>query len=417
MENIVFTIVAKNYLPLARALGWSLKNNNTTDLKFIIFLADEPDQTVDLNNPEETIIPVSTIGIENLTDWAFKYNVTEFCTSVKPQCFKYAFNNLGAKKAIYFDPDIFVFNNLEIIFNELDEKEIIITPHYVTPQTQYTGDQVETTTLFVGIYNFGFVAFKNTDGNQLILDWWNNRLSNQCYADRQDAFHTDQKWADFLPVYATETLLISKSIGYNLAPWNLFEREILIDKNILYIKNRLTQKIGILTFVHFAGYDPNDLNLIHKDFWNMPISKYPDYNLVRDVYIKITNQYKFKELRTGSYSYSNFSNGIYIQDYHRRMYRALIEDGATFNNPFNVEDVFYKKLNQYKVLSANSQKKLNRKVYDDFDQQIEKINILLTIAYKLLGANRYFLLMKLFNRYTRPENQVFLLKDKIKKIY
>ena len=417
MENYIFTIVAKNYLPLARALSWSIKNNNSSPVKFIIFLADEPDEGVDLAQDEEIIIPVSNIGISNLTDWAFKYNVTEFCTSVKPACFKYVFNHYNAAKAIYFDPDIFVFNDLGVIFNDLDSKDIVITPHYITPQINYTGDQKESSTLFVGIYNFGFVAFKKTAHNDFLLDWWENRLSDQCYADRQDSLHTDQKWADFLPVYATDTLLISKSTGYNLAPWNLFEREIIADEGSFKVKNKITNTLEPLTFVHFAGYDPNDLDLIHKDFWDMPVTKYPNYELVRNIYTNVTNRYNFAEVRKQKYTYSTYLNDVPVLDNHRRLYRALTENGMVIQSPFSNNDYFYKLLEKKRLISLDKPQKQSRKTYSGFDSKLNKVNKLFRALFKMIGVGRYFLLMKLLNRYSRPENQVFLLDKNLKKIY
>lgn len=415
-KKVVFTIVAKNYLPLARALGWSLREHNKTAIEYIIFLADEEDGLVE-KEEGEVIIPVSSLGIENLKDWAFKYNVTEFCTSVKPTCFKYIFDDLKAESAIYFDPDIFVFNDLSSIFNDLENKDIVVTPHYTTMQKEYSGDQYEGMTLFVGIFNFGFVAFNNTPKNIEILDWWENRLSNQCYADRQDALHTDQKWADFLPVFAGETLHISKSLGYNLAPWNLFEREIFKDDLLLKVKNRFTGKVDLLTFVHFAGYDPNDLQLIHKDFWNLSIAKYPEYDLVRKMYNEVTASYKFKEMKSLPYSYSQFSNGDYILDYHRRLYRSLVENGTMIKKPFDSDDWFYQQIKENKMITKGKPAKLNSKNYNNFESNRNKINTLLKIAFKFLGSSKYFLLMSFLNRYSRSENQTFLLKKDIKKIY
>jgi len=417
MNNIVFTIVAKNYLPLALALEWSLLKNNDADIEFIIFVVDESSNNITYTDNNSKIVPIGLLGIDDLKDWAFKYNVTEFCTAVKPICFKYVFKHLEAKKAIYFDPDIFVFNSLNNIFQSLETFEIVVTPHYINPQTNYTGDQKETGTLFVGIYNFGFVAFKNTYDSIKLLDWWENRLSNLCYADIQDALHTDQKWADFFPVYAGNKLHISKSTGYNLAPWNLFEREILNDGENFIVRNKITNETEPLIFVHFAGYDPNNLDLIHKDFWEMKIDKYPDYKLVRDIYIKVTNQFNFSKLKGMDYAYSCFSNGTYIYDHYRRFYRALTEDGRIIKDPFNADEWFYNKLKAAGLLTKNKPQKLNSKNLSGFEGKVSKIQMLLKLIFKTLGSERYFLLLKFLNRYSRPENQVFILGEKIRKIY
>jgi len=417
MKNCVFTIVAKNYIPLAQALHWSLKKNNDTPIEFTIFVADELDQGFDYSYTGCNVVPVSEIGIESINDWAFKYNVTEFCTAVKPSCIKYLFNHQNANNVIYFDPDIFVFSSLDGIFNDLETHSIIVTPHYNTLQVDYTGDQKETGTLFVGIYNFGFVAFKKTYENFNILNWWENRLSTMCYADIQDALHTDQKWADFFPVYAGNNLLISKSIGCNLAPWNLFEREVLSEEQGFIVRNRITDKREPLVFVHFAGFDPNNLNLIHKDFWAMTIDKYPDYKLIRDIYIEVTNQFNFSKLKGSSYSYSTFSDGVYIHDHYRRFYRALKESGKVINDPFNAQGWFYNKLKREGILSKNRPQKLNSKNVAGFDSKVNKIQRILRFFFKIIGSEKYFLLMKFLNRYSRAENQIFLLGEDVKKVY
>lgn len=412
-KKIVFTIVAKNYLPLARALGWSLKNNNSTDVDFIIFLADG-DAVAESG---ETIVPITSLGLENLDDLAFKYSITEFCTSVKPTCFKYIFQDSEVENAIYFDPDIFVFNDLKSIYTDLILKDIVVTPHYHTKQSEHTGDQSDMITLFVGIYNFGFVAFNNSKANISILDWWEDRLTNQCYADKQDALHTDQKWADFFPVYAGDRLHISPSRGYNFAPWNIFEREVSIVNDKFIVTDRFTGKSEPLTFVHFAGYAPESPELIHKDFWDMGIEKYPEYTLVRDIYDKITAKYEFMEKKKLPYLYAEYTNGVYIHDYHRRLYRALTDSGKVISNPFSSEGWFFQLLLKKKMITESRPAKQNSKTLNNFDGKLSKINKMLKILFKVLGTDKYFLFLKFLNRYTRPENQLFLLDEKRTKIY
>lgn len=413
-KKVVFTIVAENYLPLAQALEWSLNRNNSTEIDFYIFISDQ----INVNYNNDKIIPINKLNIEDLKDWAFKYNVTEFCTAIKPVCFKYLFKELGYEKAIYFDPDIFVFGDLKPIFSQLISHSAVVTPHYITPQVRYTGDQDETGTLFVGIYNFGFVAFKKTQKTLLILDWWENRLSDQCYGDKQDALHTDQRWGDFLPVYLTEELFIAKSLGYNLAPWNLFEREIYLEDNNYKVRNRLINTDDQdLIFVHFAGYDPTDLNLIHKDFRNLTIKKYPDYSIVRNLYNDVLETYSFKTKRLATYGFSQYSDGSFIREYHRRLYRSLVENGNIYEDPFDSNGDFYLLLKKKKMVSFVKTSKLNTKALPSFEKKVKKINFLLKLLLKIIGSDKYFLLMKFLNRYSRPENQLFLLNINKEKFY
>jgi hypothetical protein len=418
--NAVFTIVAKNYLPLAHALGWSLKKQNKTPYNFIIVVADNTiDHSDPIFLPEFNYLSVYDLGLDNLDELAFKYTITEFCTSIKPACFNYFMKHTDGEYFIYFDPDIFVFDDISNIINQFDNKSIVVTPHYTTPEAKYTGDQVDSSTLFVGIFNFGFVGFRKTEYSKTILNWWHNRLMNQAYADYQDALHTDQKWMDFLPAFNNDELSVSKNLGMNLAPWNLFEREILPEKNSakFLVRNKFTNEIFPLVFVHFAGYDPNNENVIHKDFLHLKIDKYPYYKFVRDCYDKITSDYKFKEIKNLPYKFGVFNNGKSIQYYHRRIYRALLEDGQQFSHIFSEKGELYLLFNQANMITNDNPIKYTSKNKEELGNKIKYINKLFKIAYKILGANKYFTFLKYLNRYSRPENQIFLVNKKIDKFY
>jgi hypothetical protein len=418
MKNVVFTIIAENYLSLAQALYWSLKKYNKTPVEFVIFMTDR-ENVFELKNEQRYILtPISALKLDKIEDLTFKYNVTEFCTAVKPSCFKYLFNVLGVEKAIYFDPDIFVFNDILPILQNLEGKEVVITPHHLTPQYNVVSENTEMRRLFEGIYNFGFVACKKSDTTLSLLNWWEYKLRSCCYGDIQDALHTDQKWADFFPIYAKDNLLISRHIGYNFAPWNIFEREVFEQNDKFYVRNRFTKEEDQLIFVHFAGYDPNKLELIHKYLFDKTIRDYPEYNLIRNIYIEITNEFGFGEKKNLPYGFSTFTNGVLIRDYHRRLYRALTEEGNNLPNPFSHKDAFYKLLQKNRLIDKNND--LKRHIAHDlhkFDSKKKKIEMMCRILLRFIGAKRYFILMKFLNRFSRPENQTFLLGKSVQKFY
>ena len=141
MKKVAFTICAKNYLGLALLLEKSINDHNE-DIEFYVFIADEFSKTDNIDVlPKNVIIARDTIGIES-SKWnqmAFKYDLTEFCTSIKPTCFKYIFEKYNPDSCIYFDPDILVYNSLNTIYDILILKSIIVTPHIVTIQDKYSG--------------------------------------------------------------------------------------------------------------------------------------------------------------------------------------------------------------------------------------------------------------------------------------
>jgi hypothetical protein len=124
--NAIFTIVAKNYIGLAQVLGQSIRKHSNVD--FFIFVADEWDE----NNASHLALPANVLFAKkclNVDDmqWnelAFKYNLVEFCTSIKPKCFQYLFHQKGYRHVVFSDPDVFFFNSPDEIFTQLDSCSI-----------------------------------------------------------------------------------------------------------------------------------------------------------------------------------------------------------------------------------------------------------------------------------------------------
>ena len=91
MKNCAFTIVAKNYIGLAQILEKSFLLYNQ-DVDFKIFVADELFDVSENslpNNVYEAKKILKNVPEEQWYEMAFKYNLTEFCTSIKPFIFSY----------------------------------------------------------------------------------------------------------------------------------------------------------------------------------------------------------------------------------------------------------------------------------------------------------------------------------------
>jgi len=425
-KRVVFTIVAKNYTGLATILGNSIKEHSE-DTTFVVFIADEINQ--DFSFPETGfiyLIAKETIAIDNSTwtEMAFKYNLTEFCTAIKPFCFTYLFDKYGAENIIYFDPDILLFSSLNPVWNVLQEKDIIITPHIVTPETIYSGVFPETNILATGIYNLGFIGIKKTPTSTAFINWWQNRLTEKCFIDKIEGLFTDQKWIDFLPaLFDSSKIEISKNLGLNAAPWNFYERKFIKEDGTWYITNRITgQDKDPLIFVHFSGFNYKELNAnaaSNKNIFNLKV--YDDIMPVLESYAAIIKQSDYAAYFNYSYTYGCFDNGQTIVHFHRRLFRRLLMDSNETGNPFLTggKQSFYTMLAKAKlVLSSDlaNVDKLNERNFDSFASKLRTLNILHRSLKKLLGARYYFLFAKLMLRYYRPENQVFLIDKKYMKV-
>lgn len=410
MSNVAFTICAKNYLAQAITLKKSFQKENP-DSDFFIFLSDDVNG---LNKDTVDVITLDDSWIPNWRQMAFKYNVIEFSTSIKPFCFNKLFGEKYSK-VIYLDPDTYVTNSLDEIFGFLDQKSIVLTPHYCNIQNDYTGSITEEEILFVGIYNLGFGAIKNDDVGVKIVNWWMNRLRNKCYADKVDALHVDQKWMDFIPAFFPNDVLITHHLGINPAIWNLHERELIIaeDKSF-FIKNNETKEVFPLLFFHFSGFDPFSPKLINRRHPKYNTDVYPSYIPLFDEYVKGIYENGYDVFSKMSYSFNAFENRENILPIHRRLYRVL-ENEVTDLNPFSEKGVFYNIIKKNKLLSGVQSNSFS--IYTEKDREkrgaLEKIIVrFFKILKSILGVKYYFTLLAFLNNFTRLEKQVFLVKRK-----
>ena len=418
MKKAAFTICAKNYIGLALVLEKSIKEYNE-DIEFFIFVADEiiaEDKIINL--PKNVLVAKDLIGInpKTWTQMSFKYDLTEFCTAIKPSCFKYMFEKINADRCIYFDPDILVFDSLDCIYNNLIEKSIMVTPHITTIETKYTGKLSERNLFYSGMFNLGFLGLKRDNVSSKMLDWWENRLEDKCFQNMMENYFTDQKWMDFLPSFFPNDLLVSSNLGLNVAPWNFYERKVSERDEKFFISNRITQNESYefpLIFIHFSGFNYKFLiddkvsqgNIkdleIYADF-KYPIEKYINY-------LKQSDFFKYYQLK---YSYNFFSNGIPISIIYRKLFRRLLEDGKIDSNPFDSGSIFYKQLKKGKVLKENLLATDKVSITSN-NYNVEKkailINKMLYFIFRLVGVNKFFLLTRLMRLYSKTENHIYLI--------
>ena len=133
-KKCAFSICSKNYLSQAFTLRESFIKYNP-GIDFHIFLADEYDAK--LLDEYKFIIQLSNEIVPGWEDMAFKYDVIEFNTSIKPFCIDYLLKKY--ERVIYLDPDIYVVSSLDTIYEMLNDKDFVITPHFNHIEINFTG--------------------------------------------------------------------------------------------------------------------------------------------------------------------------------------------------------------------------------------------------------------------------------------
>src|SRR5271166_28339 len=224
-EFAACTIIAKNYLPMARALAESWYAAHP-DCPFFVLLLDSPNGFFHADREQFHTVTVPELEIPNLRGFLFKYTILEASTAVKPYLLDYLFRRYSIQKLLYLDPDILIFRPLEPLRQRLETANVLLTPHLLSPLPNDGRGQTDHDILQAGTYNLGFLGIRNSPESKHLLRWWSDKLYHYCVVSFQDNLFVDQRWMDMVPgLFAGVEILRDR--GFNVAYWNLHERTII----------------------------------------------------------------------------------------------------------------------------------------------------------------------------------------------
>lgn len=409
--NCAFTICAKNYLAQALTLKESFLKHNPS-LNFFIFLADKIDGVEDVDG----VLALDKSWIPDWVNMAFKYDVIEFNTSIKPFCFGKLFKD-GYEKVIYLDPDIYVTRPLNFIYECLNDKSVVLTPHYCDIEEHFDGAVSEETFNKVGIYNLGFCALKNDKVGQEIAKWWQNRLQYKCYSQSSEGLFVDQKWIDYIPGFFPDATCVSSHHGMNVAIWNLHERELFIDDRQGYmIRRKMTGDEFPLLFFHFSGFDPFETTIINRRHPQFNVTTYPSFKPIIEEYRERVYANGYDRFSKMKYGFNHYSDGGVITPLQRRMFRVYLNEHKVEFNPFEINTPFYRILKNSRLLLKASTKQTGFASYTKEEKNKGKkledkvVKPMLRLALRVLGAERYAMLIRLFTLASDKEYHSFLME-------
>lgn len=320
------TIVSKNYLSQARVLAESVKKHHP-ESSFFLLLSDRIDGYFDPSQEAFPVFELEQLPIPHVLRCCFYYNVVELNTAVKPYFLEYLFEKFSLPRLIYLDPDIALFNRLTQLEKALDENEMVLTPHMLSPYPDEIFQPAEKDILVAGSYNLGFLGLKGCPSTQTMLKWWQKRLYRFCLFDVPQGYHVDQKWMDFLPCFY-EKVHILRDHTYNVAYWNLHERTITMEGEDLKING------APCSFFHFSGYNPTQSSKISKHQNRFQMAQIGEGKKAYDWYKGKLLAQNFIDINQWPYAFGFYDNGEKISKTEREVYWSLNGAAAVFGNPF-----------------------------------------------------------------------------------
>jgi len=320
------TVISKNYVSHARILAESFKKHHPGG-RFFVLLCDRNDGHVDPAEEPFEMVEVETIGIPDFRSMAFRYNVIELDTAVKPFFFRWLFDHFDIQKLVFFDPDILVTKRLDDLSRELDSCAIALVPHMTTPVDDGKTPS-EQMILQAGIYNLGFLGMRRSKAVDDMLAWWQDRLAKYCYIRVEEGLFVDQKWMDMVPGYFPNVSILREP-GYDVAYWNLHERT--LEK----VNGEWTANGKPLFFYHFSGYNPLLPEKVSKHQTRILFERRPDIAQIFEEYRGLQLKADYEKTSKWPYAYDVFDNGEPLDRETRRLYDVYYKS-SNFCDPFIV---------------------------------------------------------------------------------
>lgn len=325
-EFAACTIIAKNYLPMARVLTESWHRFHPECPMFVLML-DSPAAFASLEDESFQSIRLGQLDIPHVYALQFKYPLLELGTAVKPYLLGYLFQHYAPRKLLYLDADILILASLHKLSLALDEANVLLTPHLLAPNPDDKQHSDDLDILQTGVYNLGFLGLRNSFESHQLLSWWSKKLYHYCIDDRPGNLFVDQRWMDLVPgLY--DGVQIVRDPGYNVARWNLHERAVSAEEDGFKVDG------GPLYFFHFSGFNPDKPWIVSKHWFRYDIAGIGPARKLYLLYRDLVVQKGWNETRSWPYDHEFFANGMRISASMRRRYWEAGPDVSYLGNPF-----------------------------------------------------------------------------------
>jgi hypothetical protein len=399
------TIISRNYLPYARVLHASLQKHNP-ECKFYVLMVDEEHGSPSSSCPEKfEVINVQSLNIPRLEHVAFRYNILELNTNVKPSFMAMLLSQKGVEKLLYFDPDILICNSLAMLFELLDDVSILLTPHCTSPINDDFRPN-EQDFLLAGVFNLGFIGLRNSGDTATFLAWWENRCLNLGFNELRMGLFVDQKWVNLVPCFF-DSVFVTRHLGCNMAYWNLHERTLSESQGQLRVNGDVP-----LIFFHFSGIDPADPAQLSKHSNRHLLARRPDLANLFRAYRNQLFENGYESSSRNRYGFGFYSNGNPVTQIARAAF-AVSESHFRDDNPFLASSEFYRWARSRGILSLeDTHSQFNSSNHNQADLRVRVARVTLSALLKVVGPNRYTILMKYLSFISVLRNQAGVLSPK-----
>lgn len=401
--NCFATIVSANYLAYAKVLAESVQKHQP-GTAFQVLIVDRATDKVKsaVSSSGLAVTYAEDLGISDFEQIAFKYELVELNTALKPTFLKRLFAQ-GFEKVVYLDPDICLFSSLAPVLDALDEDDIVLTPHAVSPAMDGLRPS-DIDFLRNGTFNLGFVALRRSKNAESMLNWWEERCLAYGFNDLGFGTFVDQKWMDLVPCYF-DGVKVFKHKGCNVAYWNLHERELSGHNGNYRVDD------AQLCFFHFSGVKADKKNVLSRHQTRHAIVPGSTLAELVAAYCESLLRLGHEEYSEIDYTFGYFSNNVPIPMIARRA-ACFISNGN--DSPFSESGVLFLSIKKCGLLAASRKLSLgeNTLTFDQDSLRVKLVNKLLRIFSLVIGVERLSALARYMAILNRESNLARVLLGK-----
>jgi hypothetical protein len=213
------TIFDSHYLARALALYRSLERSDPNFVLRAVCMDSTASELLRrLPLPNLRIIPIEEIEAADSGLRAARSGRTswEYCWTATPAvCLYFLHNEPELELLTYLDADLFVWSSPAPLFDELGQESILLIRHRTSREREQT----------VGVYNVGWISFRNDDRGREAVGWWRERCLEWCYDRIEPGRFGDQKYLDDWPT-RFEGVRVSSLAAAGLGPENEARHEV-----------------------------------------------------------------------------------------------------------------------------------------------------------------------------------------------
>jgi len=204
------------YLPRGVAMIRSLRHWDPSAVIWVLCLSEECFRALsELEEPGVNLVRIEDLErvYPALGEARNNRSTIEYYFTCTPSLVRFVLARSGDDEVVtYVDGDLYFFSDPEPLFAELGRNAVSIIPHRFPPWLKHLEKY--------GLYNVGWMSFRNDERGQAVAAWWQDRCNEWCYDILDGDRFADQKYLDRIAT-EFEGVVVLSNLGANLAPWNL----------------------------------------------------------------------------------------------------------------------------------------------------------------------------------------------------